>query len=153
VTSPTDPHPFPPDAADPVHRWDLDALRAGAMVALVFAVPCSIAARWAADSRDDSGLALLLSLGAVLGFVLGAGCAAWVQRVGLPLSHGLLTAIATYTGAQAVFIAVRLARGDDVNWFASLFNLSVVSGAGLLGGLLGRRLRAKGFLPSMERRP
>ena len=36
-------------------RWDWDAIRAGAAVALVFAVPFSIAARWAADSRDDSG--------------------------------------------------------------------------------------------------
>lgn len=132
-------------------RWDPFALRAGAMVALVFAVPFSIAARWAADSRDDSGLALLMSLGAVVGFVLGAGCAAWVQRLDLPLSHALLTAVATYTLAQFVFIVIRLLRGQDVNWFASLFNLSVVSGAGLVGGLLGKRLRAKGFLPSTER--
>lgn len=118
------------------------------MVSLVFAVPFSIGARWAADSRDDSPLALWLSLGAVLGFVLGAGCAAWVQRVDLPLSHGLATAIAAYAGAQAVFIAVRLVRGNDVNWFAAMFNLSVVAGAGLVGGWLGGRLRAKGFRPT-----
>ncbi len=132
-------------------RWDVPALKAGGMVALVFAVPFSIAARWAADSRDDSGLAVTFTLGAVIGFVLGAGCAAWVQRVGLPLSHGLVTAIATYSAAQAVFIVLRLVRGDDVNWFAALFNLSIVSGAGLVGGLLGKRLRAKGFIPSTER--
>jgi uncharacterized membrane protein YfcA len=132
-------------------RWDTLALRAGAMVSLVFAVPFSVAARWAADSRDDSGLALLLSLGAVVGFVLGAGCAAWIQRLDLPLSHALLTAIGTYTVAQVVFIVIRLLRDQDVNWFASFFNLSVVSGAGLIGGLLGKRLRAKGFLPSTER--
>lgn len=132
-------------------RWDVAALKAGAAVALVFAVPLSLAARWAADSRDDSALALWLSLGAVIGFVLGAGCAAWVQRLGLPLSHGLLTAIGTYTVAQTVFIVIRLLRGDDVNWFAAFFNLSVVTGAGLVGGLLGKRLRAKGFVPSTER--
>lgn len=129
-------------------RWDVDALRAGGMVALVFAVPFSLGARWAADSRDDSALALWLSLGAVIGFVVGAGCAAWVQRLDLPLSHGLATAIGTYVIAQSVFIAIRLVRGSDVNWFAALFNLSVVAGAGLIGGMLGRRLRAKGFRPS-----
>lgn len=129
------------------------ALRAGALVALVFAVPFSIGARWAADSRDDGGLALWLSLGAVIGFVLGAGCAAWVQRLDLPLSHALVTAIGTYVVAQTVFITIRLLRGSDVNWFASLFNLSVVSGAGLLGGVIGRQLRAKGFLPSSAGRP
>ena len=135
-------------------RWDIDALRAGGMVALVFAVPFSLAARWAADSRNDSDLALWLSLGAVIGFVLGAGCAAWVQRRDLPLSHGLATAIGTYVAAQAVFIVIRLIRGSEVNWFAALFNLSVVAGAGLIGGLLGQRLRSKGFRPSgMEQSP
>lgn len=128
-------------------RWDLDALRAGGSVALVFAVPFSLAATWAAD-RDDGALALWLSVGAVLGFVLGAGCAAWVQRKDLPLSHGLATAIVTYSLAQAVFITVKLARGSDVNWFAALFNLSVIAGAGLIGGMLGRRLRDRGFRPS-----
>jgi hypothetical protein len=128
-------------------RWDWDAIRAGAMVALVFAVPFSIAGRWAADSRDDSTLAIWLNLGAVLGFLLGAGCAAWVQRVGLPLSHGLVTAVGTYLAAQAVFVVVRLARGLDVRWFAIVFNLMVVLLAGLLGGLLGQRLQRRGIEP------
>jgi len=128
-------------------RWDFDALRAGGVVALVFAVPFSIGATWAAD-RDDTSLAFWLSIGAVFGFVIGAGCAAWVQRKDLPLSHGLATALGTYTIAQTVFIIVKLARGSDVNWFAALFNLSVMVGAGLIGGLLGKRLRDKGFRPS-----
>lgn len=129
-------------------RWDREALKAGATVALVFAVPLSIAARWAADSRDDSSLATWLSLGAAVGFVLGSGCAAWVQRVGLPYTHALATAVGTYLAAQAVFVAIRLVRGSDVRWFAVLFNLSVVVGAGLLGGVLGQRLRSKGFRPT-----
>ena len=84
-------------SAEVTGRWDWDAIRAGGGVALVFAVPFSIAARWAADSRDDSGrCAVWLSLGAVLGFVLGAGCAAWVQRTGTPLTHGIVTAVGTY---------------------------------------------------------
>ncbi|MFZ8998016.1 MAG: hypothetical protein ACO3D0_06550, partial [Ilumatobacteraceae bacterium] len=103
--------------------------------------------------RDDSALAFWLSVGAVIGFIVGAGCAAWVQTVGLPLSHGLVTALATYSTAQSVFIAIRLLRGSEVNWFAALFNLSVVAGAGLLGGSLGGRLRSKGFRPSSSARP
>ena len=133
-------------------RWDLDALRAGGMVALVFAVPFSIGAKWA-SGRDDTALAVWLSIGAVLGFVLGAGCAAWVQRRDLPLTHGLATAIGTYTLAQLVFITIRLARGSDVRWFAALFNLSVVAAAGLIGGLLGKRLRDRGFRPSATEPP
>jgi uncharacterized membrane protein YfcA len=132
-------------------RWDWDAIRAGGAVALVFAVPFSVAARWAADSRDDSVLATWLTVGAVIGFVLGAGCAAWVQRVGTPLSHGLVTAVGTYLLAQAVFVAVRLARGQDVRWFALMFNLTVVLAAGLIGGLLGQKLRSQGVLPGDRR--
>lgn len=124
----------------PASRWDVDALRAGGAVALVFAVPLNLAARWAADSRDDSALAAWLLVGAVFGFVLGAGCAAWVQRREMPISHGIVTAVGTYSVAQAVFVIIRLIRGSDVNWFNVLFNLSVVAGAGLLGGVLGGRL-------------
>ena len=132
-------------------RWDWDAIRAGGAVALVFAVPFSLAARWAADSRDDSVLATWLTLGAVVGFVLGAGCAAWVQRVGTPLTHGMVTAVGTYLLAQAVFVVVRLARGLDVRWFALMFNLTVVLAAGLIGGLLGQKLRRRGVLPGDRR--
>ena len=97
----------------------------------------------ATTRRSPSGSASAPSLG----FVLGAGCAAWVQRTGTPLSHGLVTAIGTYLAAQAVFAVVRLARGQDVRWFAIMFNLTVVLGAGLLGGLLGQLLRSRGVLP------
>ena len=40
-------------------RWDIDALKAGAGVSLVFAVPFAFASRWAADSRHDDTLALM----------------------------------------------------------------------------------------------
>ncbi len=129
-------------------RWDIDAIRAGGMVALVFAVPFSIGARWAADSRDDSGLAVFFSLCALVGFMIGAGCAAWVQRVDLPLSHGLVTALGTYAAAQGVFIVVKLIRGGDVNWFGVLFTGTTVAGVGLIGGALGRRLRNRGLRPT-----
>lgn len=128
-------------------KWDWQAIRAGGGVCLVFAVPFSVAARIVADN-DDSGLAVILTLGAIAGFILGAGCAAWVQRAGTPLSHGIVTASITYLAAQAVFVLIRLVRSQDVRWFAVFFNLSIVVGAGLVGGWIGQRLQAKGFTPS-----
>jgi hypothetical protein len=128
-------------------RWDWAAIRAGAAVSLVFAVPLAVASRIAAD-RDDEALAVGLSIGATLGFLVGAGCAAWVQRVGFPLSHGLVTAGGTYAAAQAVFVTVRLVGGEDVRWFGALFTLTIVLLAGLIGGLLGQRLRSAGVQPS-----
>lgn len=132
-------------------RWDLAAIRAGAMVALVFAVPFSIGARVAADG-DNSGLAVALVLGALVGFVLGAGCAAWVQQRGTPLSHGMVTAGGTYLTAQAVFVVIRLLRSDSVSWFALIFNLSFVLVAGVIGGMLAQRLQSSGFQPSVNRK-
>lgn len=137
----------------PAGRLDLAAVRAGAAVCLVFAVPFSVAARWAADSRDDSGLAILLTLGAVAGFVLGAGVAAWTQRTGFPLVHGLVTASGTYLAAQALFIAVRLVGGREVRWYAALFNLAPVLFAGVVGGMLGAVLQRSGLRPSTHSSP
>jgi hypothetical protein len=130
---------------------DWIALRAGGSVALVFAVPFSIAARIVADDNKHSGLASLLSLAAVVGFVLGAGVAAWVQRLQLPLKHGIICAVGTYTAAQAVFIIIRAIRGNEIRWLAALFNLTAVAVAGLIGGGLGSALQRRGFFPSTSR--
>lgn len=136
----------------PTSRFDWPAVRSGAGVCLVFAIPFSLAARWAADSRDDSALAVLLTLGAIAGFVVGSGVAAWTQRVGYPLVHGLVTASGTYIAAQAVFITIRLLTDRDVRWYAALFNLTPVLFAGVVGGYLGLLLQRNGWQPSGARR-
>jgi hypothetical protein len=141
----------PPSSPRPAaSRWDSAALRAGASVSLVFAVPAAVIARLVADSAGP-GIIPLLYLVFIGGFIVGGGCAAWVQRVGMPLMHGLVAAGATYAAAQAVLIVVELLTGDSVDWFNVIFQLTVVLGAGLIGGFLGGRLRARGMLPSQER--
>ena len=136
---------------DEPRRWDGAALRAGGSVALMFAVPLTIVA--AIVDSDDSGVNALFFFGAMFGFVLGAGCAAWVQRCGTPLSHGIVTAGGTYLAAQAVFVAVRLVGGGSVNWFRIAFTLGLVAAAGLFGGVLGGRLQRSGFRPSSRFNP
>ena len=141
----------PPSSPRPAaSRWDTAALRAGASVSLVFAVPAAVIARLVADSAGP-GIIPLLYLIFIGGFIVGGGCAAWVQRVGMPLMHGLVAAGATYAAAQAVLIVVELLTGDSVDWFNVIFQLTVVLGAGLIGGFLGGRLRARGMVPSQER--
>ena len=137
-----------------MNTLDTKALRAGGGVALVFAIPFSIAARIVADNdggSDSSGLAALLSLAALIGFVLGAGVAAWAQQLDLPLKHGIICAVGTYVAAQAVFIIIRSLRGNEVRWLAALFNLTAVAVAGLIGGGLGGALHRRGFFPSSSR--
>jgi uncharacterized membrane protein YfcA len=134
-----------------MNTLDWNALRAGGSVALVFAIPFSVAARIVADHENRSGLAALLSLAALIGFVLGAGVAAWAQHLQLPLKHGIICALGTYVAAQAVFIIIRSIRGNEVRWLAALFNLTTVAVAGLIGGALGGALHRRGFFPSSSR--
>jgi len=128
-------------------RWDTAALKAGASVALVFAAPFLVAARLIAD-RDDSSLVLPLVLIAILGFVLGAGVAAWRQQLRTPLSHGIVTSGATFAAVQGVLVVINLIRGTDVRWFNIFFNFTVAVFAGLIGGLLGMNLQKRGLEPN-----
>jgi hypothetical protein len=130
-------------------RFDPEAIRAGIGVCLILAVPLTLVAAFV-DS-DDSGLNALFFFGAMFGFVLGAGCAAWLQQRGTPMSHGIVTAMVAYLAAQLVFVAFRLLRGDSVNWFGVFFTLSLVMLAGVIGGLLGSSLQARGIVPSHRR--
>ena len=93
-----------------VPRWDVAALRAGAGVCLLIAVPITVIA--AIVDSDDGGVQALFFFGAMAGFVLGGGCAAWVERCGTPISHSVVTTGATYLATQAVFIVIRLIGGQ-----------------------------------------
>ena len=129
-------------------RWDRAAIQAGAGVCITCAVPLQVIA---ALLGNDSGLATLLRVGALFGFLLGAGVAAWVQQRGLPLSHGLVTALATFAAVQAGFILVRALTGNDLRLGAAIANLAPVLGVGLFGGFLGQRLQRQGIQPSVVR--
>jgi hypothetical protein len=126
-------------------RWDFDALRAGALICLVLAIPFTLL------GLVSDGVRVISFFGAVIGFIIGSGSAAWAQRCGTPLSHALVTAIGTYIAAQTVFVVLRLVTDRGVNWFGVFFTLSIVSFAGLVGGFLGSRIQAKGFVPSSRR--
>ena len=129
-------------------RWDVDAIKAGAGVCAVFAVPLQVLALL----FDDSGVATLLRLGALLGFLLGAGIAAWVQQRGLPLAHGLVTALGAFVVVQTAFVIGRAVVGNDLRLSAFIANLPLVAGAGLFGGFLGQWLQSRGMAPSTRRR-
>ncbi|MGB0114298.1 MAG: hypothetical protein WBP59_13835 [Ilumatobacteraceae bacterium] len=133
------------------NRWDVDAIRAGIGVCLILAIPLTLLAAFV-DS-DSTGLNALFFFGATFGFVLGGGCAAWIQGRGTPMSHGVVTTMIAYLGAQTIFVTVRLIRGDSVNWFGVFFTLSLVILAGIVGGMLGSQLQARGFVPSSRRTP
>eukprot|EP01041_Mallomonas_annulata_P031467 gene31467-53779_t len=92
-------------------RWDVPALRAGASVCAVFAVPLQVIAQ---VLGRDSGLADLLTVVSFGGFVLGGGVAAWSQRRQLALSHSLVTVLGTFLVLQLLFVLARAVSGNDV---------------------------------------
>jgi hypothetical protein len=126
---------------------DTTALKQGASVALVFAVPFSIGARLVADHDANSPWTSVLWLFALGGFTLGAGIAAWVQTKNLPLVHGMACAGGTYLVAQTIFVVIKLLRGGDVRWLGIFFTFTAVLFAGLVGGGLGSILRKRGLVP------
>jgi hypothetical protein len=83
--------------------------------------------------------------------MFGATAAAWSQRKGLPLAHGLVTSVGTYLLVQLVVSVYRIANGEGIDWFRILFFVTVAAGAGLIGGFLGMRMRQTGMVPSRER--
>jgi len=136
-----------------VSAIDRSALRQGAGVALLFAVPFSIASRWLADHDDGSPWVPVLWLLALGGFTLGAGVAAWVQRTGFPMLHGLVCAGGTYLVAQTVFVVAKLLRGGEVRWLGIFFTFTVVLFVGVIGGGLGSMLQKRGIMPGGRAMP
>ncbi len=132
-------------------RWDLTALKAGALLALVIAVPAWIGAGWS-SSRESFALNAVFTLLALVGFVLGAACSAWIQQRSYPLAHGVVTAVGTYVVVQVIVSTYRVIMGTGVNMFSLLLFTTVAAIAGLIGGLLGGRMRRLGFVPSTQRR-
>ena len=129
---------------------DRVALRHGASVALVFAVPFSIASRLVSDHNPHSPFTSVLWLLALAGFALGAGIAAWTQTSRLPFLHGMIAAGGTYLAAQAVFVVVRLVRGGTVHWLAIFFTFTATLFTGVIGGGLGSALQARGITPASQ---
>jgi hypothetical protein len=123
------------------------AYREGLSVAALTAVPFGILAAVVVDPDDPSGWNGLLALLVLGGLVLGAGVAAWRQRTGTPLTHGIVTASTVFIVVQAVGLIRKFVTDDPVRWgrIATSLMLSVL--AGLLGGLLGSWMIRKGVEP------
>ncbi len=129
---------------------DHKALRQGALVSLIFAVPFAVGSALMGAHDKHSPWTSVLWLGALAGFTLGAGIASWVQENGYPLVHGLFCAGGTYLATQGTFTTIRLVRGASVSWLGIFFTFTTVIFAGLIGGGLGSVLRKRGLVPGMR---
>lgn len=130
--------------------WDRAALRDGISVAALGALPFGVIGRLLVGDDGNGGVLALFTVLVLVALVLGAGVAAWRQRVGRPLSHGMATALATYAAVQAVGLARKVLTSSDIRWGLIVSSLLLSLMAGTLGGLLGGYLQSKGVT---SRRP
>lgn len=129
-------------------RLDRQALREGASVTLLFAVPPTLVARFVLDNDSGtSGWAPLLSLIAVGGFILGAGVAAWREQVHKPMTHAVLAGAGVFVVAQAIFLLLRIATNGEIRVMRILTSFSLSLVASVIGGLLGNFLQKNGLRP------
>ena len=115
-------------------QLDARALYEGGLIAAVIAVPAGVIGRVLADRPDQPDWL----------WVLGAGVAAWRQDRGLPLVHGVVTAVGVFVVVQTLGVVIRLARGDSVTWSRIASSLLLSLMAGTVGGLLGSFLLSHG---------
>ena len=111
-------------------------------------MPPTLIARFVIDNSDNpSGWAPLLSLLAILGFVVGSGVAAWHQKLGRPFMHALVAGAGVFVVVQGFFLLVRVATGGElrVSRIITAFSLSLV--ASVVGGLLGSFMQSSGVRP------
>jgi xanthosine utilization system XapX-like protein len=115
---------------------DHQALLRGVVVAAAVAVPAGVLN---ALLDGEGAVAFVLVLVVLGGLVAGAVTAAGAQRVGAPLTHGILAAVTVYVTVQAIGVVRRLLAGDDLTWSLYLSSLVLSVFAGTLGGLIGAR--------------
>ncbi len=129
-------------------NFDTLALQKGASVTALFAVPPTLIARFVIDNSDNpSGWAPMLSLLAILGFIIGSGVAAWHQQLGRPFMHALVAGAGVFVVVQGFFLLIRVATGGEVrvSRIITAFSLSLV--ASVVGGLLGSFMQNSGVRP------
>ena len=119
------------------------AIGAGALVALLLAVPTALISQ-ALDSADQLGdeSSLPFIFAAVIIVALGIGGAtAAARRPDAPMTHGILAALVAYGIVQGLGVIRRLVAGEDISWTALLFTASAAATAGLIGALVASRRR------------
>ncbi|MSO59516.1 MAG: hypothetical protein EXQ63_04235 [Ilumatobacteraceae bacterium] len=119
-------------------RLDHQALKAGASVTLMLAVPPTLIARFVLDTQNNSsGWAPFLTLIAVAGFVIGAGVAAQQQTRLTPLLHGVTASTGSFLVVQAALVLAKLLLRSDIRFGRMLTSLTVSLVASVVGSLLG----------------
>jgi putative membrane protein (TIGR04086 family) len=118
---------------------DVRSVGAGAIAALLFALPAGIVSAIAVEDDSTNAPAVLVIIIGMLagGFVAGS------KRPDAPLTHGALAAATAYVAAQAITLLIKAAKGSDLRSpVVYVFNLLLMASIGVVGGFIAERRNA-----------
>ena len=118
---------------------DPRAVGAGAVLAIVIALPAALVGEAAADGDDDpSGFVLLCFVVVLLAFVAGGYLAARRAR-DAPFSNGAVAALVAFALIQLGGIVANLLQDDPIEAASIAFSALLATSSGLVGALLATR--------------
>jgi putative membrane protein (TIGR04086 family) len=117
---------------------DRRAVAAGAITALVLAIPAGVISAIVVDDNSSNGVFAFYVV-IIMGMLAG-GFVAGSKRPDAPLTHGALAAAVAYLVSQAITLVVKAARGSDLRSPAVyVFNLLLMASIGVVGGFIAER--------------
>ena len=115
------------------------AVGAGAVLAIVIALPAALVGEAAADSDDDpSALVLLCFVVVLLAFVAGGWLAAR-RAPAAPFSNGAVASLAGFAVIQLGGVVANLVQDDPVRGASIAFSALLATASALVGALLATR--------------
>jgi predicted permease len=118
---------------------DPRAVGAGAVLAVVIALPAALVGEAAADGEDDpSGLVLLCFVVVLLAFVAGGWLAAR-RAPEAPFSNGAVGALTGFAVIQLGGVVANLLQDDPVRGASIAFSALLATASGLVGALVATR--------------
>ena len=118
---------------------DPRAVGAGALLAIVIALPASLVGEAAADGDEDpSGLVLLCFVVVLAAFVAGGYLAAR-RAVDAPYSNGAVAALTGFALIQLVGVIANLLQDDPIEVASIAFSALLAIASGVAGALLATR--------------
>ena len=117
------------------------AVGAGAVLAVVIALPAALVGEAAADGDDDpSGLVLLCFVVVLLAFTAGGWLAAR-RAADAPFSNGAVAALAAFAVIQLGGGVGNLVQDDPVEGASIAFSALLATASGLVGAIIATRQR------------
>jgi putative membrane protein (TIGR04086 family) len=118
---------------------DPRAVGAGAVLAIVIALPAALVGEAAADGDDDPSALVLLCFVVVLAAFVAGGYLAARRAVDAPYSNGAVAALTGFALIQLGGVIANLLQDDPVEMASIAFSALLAIASGLVGALLAMR--------------